>query len=231
MFGDRHWRKGWASVVVCTVVDGKTMHHDVSCHLSYIYLYPLFSYYVCWSKFDLNSWFSVQLKHNVKLQLTEFTLTILLLQRKTCQHDCPYSYSLSLSLTITVEEPSQHQMWFLKAARRLSLAGVRTDLGIGTQGPKSILVSYHLSDCNKPTDYLIGFLYREWRVGEEAKSKKGWDQMIKSITEKGRLNKIKRSSVQTEEKSLNVFCYWKPWRGNTDEMKPHSSHVSSDICF
>lgn len=172
----------------------------------------------------------MQLKHTIKLQLTEFALTKLLLQRKTCQHDCPYSYSLSL--TITVKEPTQHQMWCLKAARRLSLAGVRTDPGIGTQGPKSIVVSYHLSDCNKPTDYLIGCLYREWRVGgEEAKRKKGWDQMIKSINEKGRLDKIKRSSGQTEEKSLNVFCYWKPQRGNTDEMKPHSSQVSSEICF
>lgn len=73
--------------------------------------------------------------------------------------------------------------WLLKAARKPRLAARqcgRTDPCTGTLGPKSIMVSYHLSDCNKLTDYLIGCLYREWRGGgEEAKRKKGWDQMIK----------------------------------------------------
>lgn len=73
--------------------------------------------------------------------------------------------------------------WLLKAARKLGLAARqcgRTDPCTGTLGPKSIMVSYHLSDCNKLTDYLIGCLYREQRGGgEEVKRKKGWDQTIK----------------------------------------------------
>lgn len=52
----------------------------------------------CWSKFDLNIWFSVHPQH-INLQLIQFALTILL-----C--DCPYSYSLFL--TIAAKELGQH---------------------------------------------------------------------------------------------------------------------------
>lgn len=83
-------------------------------------------------------------------------------------------------------------MWFLKAApgpepgSQASVAAVRTDPSIGTQGPKSIAISYHLSDCNKLSDYLIGCLCRV--SGEEAERKKGRDQMIEGRNEKRRLN-------------------------------------------
>lgn len=87
----------------------------------------------------------------------------------------------SASDTSVPESSSEGSAW-----QPGNVEGVRTDPGTrGTRGPKSIAVSYHLSECNRPSDYLIGCLYREWRGSKGGE--KGRDQTIKSMNEEGKV--------------------------------------------
>lgn len=136
----------------------------------------------CWSKFDLNSWFSVQSQHNIRLQLARFVLTLLFVRRKICHCDCPYCYSVTVcdNSCERAQSASVHGSW------KLQLWGSAWQLGnvaglIPTQEPESIVVLDHLSDCNKLTDYLIGYLCRVWRWLGGSEDEEGMERQMREL--------------------------------------------------
>lgn len=93
--------------------------------------------------------------NNLKLRLTRFVLTILF-----CKEVNVFP-TVCLFVTIVCERAqsasvrgSWKQQWGPATVARLTPAP-------GHMGPKSIVVWYHLSDCNKLSDYLISSLCAE----------------------------------------------------------------------